>query len=98
MYIFDPTAAWVQAHIALLEYPVVKKEVYNSVLSDCLLQAPADIRAAQQANSSRDEVLAKIEREAKELEEKNTGRAAKAITDDEGSSTVADAASSSFSR
>lgn len=35
MYIFDPTAVWVQANIALLEYPVVKNEVYASIKNSC---------------------------------------------------------------
>jgi hypothetical protein len=35
MYIFDPTAAWVQANIALLEYPFVKNEVNKDIKSKC---------------------------------------------------------------
>jgi hypothetical protein len=35
MYIFDPTGAWVQANIALLEYPFVKREVAKDIESKC---------------------------------------------------------------
>jgi len=96
MYIFDPTAAWVQANIALLEYPVVKKEVYKSLGYAC--QSASGVKIAE----GDDEGLAKrLDQEritGEDMTAKQNAAAAAISATDAGSSTVAAAAEASFRR
>jgi len=94
MYIFDPTAAWVQANIALLEYPIVKTEVYKSIESTCQSASGNTVRNTAELEAA----AKKLKEDAAALEAKNKAAVASAIAADEGSAAVAAGALASFSR
>jgi hypothetical protein len=91
MYIFDPTAAWVQANIALLEYPMVKSSVYDQLVSDCQSASGQPL-----VNPMKAAEKAKADAAARDARDKAAADAK--IAADKGSAAVAAGAQASFSR